>query len=51
MLQAVPALDDLPDLPAEIARHLLPRAAQRIGAEEARLREAGAGDRRKLLQA
>ena len=51
LLQEVPALDDLPDLPTEITRHLLPRTAQRIAAEEARLREAGAGDQRKLLQA
>ena len=48
--QAMPSLEDVAELPTELARHLLPRAAQRIAAEEARLREAGAGDRRKLLQ-
>ena len=51
LLQAVPSLDDVAELPAELARHLMPRATQRIAAEEVRLREAGAGDRRKLLQA
>ena len=45
LLQAVPSLDDVAELPAELARHLMPRATQRIAAEEVRLRLAARGDR------
>ena len=44
-MQAVPSLDDVAELPTELARHLMPRATQRIAAEEVRLRQAARGDR------